>query len=363
MHPGWRGVHRPRLTAIWRAPADTPLPLDLDPRRECSQRAQAFQGNAAAGVLLPPMKCDSNPLAGRLAGALALIGGAALLLYALWPWLPSPAGRGARPRTVVFYGFSILGEAMNRRRAPRVRPPLAGADRRADRVRHLLRRLGHDHQPAHPGGAGAGRPCSPWSSTPSGWPRPASSPAGSWRRLPHGGVVNRTPFVLVVRKGNPMGIHDFADLARPGVKVVHPDPLTSGGANWALLAEYGSAARRSPGPARDGSGLRGPPRRLAPRRRPGRLGARRPHPVRERLRRRAGHLRAGRPRRRREGHAAGRDRLSSQHRALGAHAGHRGQERHPLRAPPDRRPGRLPLERAGAGAVRAATASAASTSG
>ncbi|HSU82999.1 MAG TPA: substrate-binding domain-containing protein, partial [Thermoanaerobaculia bacterium] len=76
-------------------------------------------------------------------------------------------------------------------------------------------------------------------------------PPGSWRRLPHGGVVNRTPFVLVVRKGNPKRIHDFADLARPGVKVVHPDPLTSGGANWALLAEYGSAARRSPGRAEE----------------------------------------------------------------------------------------------------------------
>ncbi|PYQ64608.1 MAG: sulfate ABC transporter substrate-binding protein, partial [Acidobacteria bacterium] len=76
-------------------------------------------------------------------------------------------------------------------------------------------------------------------------------PPGSWRRLPHGGVVNRTPFVLVVRKGNPLGIHDFADLARRGVKVVHPDPLTSGGANWALLAEYGSAARRSPGRERE----------------------------------------------------------------------------------------------------------------
>ena len=59
-------------------------------------------------------------------------------------------------------------------------------------------------------------------------------------------MVNRTPFVLVVRKGNPKRIRDFADLARPGVKVVHPDPLTSGGANWAILAEYGSAAGRSP---------------------------------------------------------------------------------------------------------------------
>ena len=35
------------------------------------------------------------------------------------------------------------------------------------------------------------------------------------------------------RPGNPKGIRDFADLARPGIGVVHPDPLTSGGAQWA----------------------------------------------------------------------------------------------------------------------------------
>ena len=38
--------------------------------------------------------------------------------------------------------------------------------------------------------------------------------AGSWRRLPHQGVVNYTPFVILVRPGNPLGIHDFADAAR-----------------------------------------------------------------------------------------------------------------------------------------------------
>jgi sulfate transport system substrate-binding protein len=70
---------------------------------------------------------------------------------------------------------------------------------------------------------------------------------GSWRALPHGGVVNRTPFVILVRPGNPKKIRDFADLARPGVEVVHPDPLTSGGANWAIIAEYGAGMRDSPG--------------------------------------------------------------------------------------------------------------------
>jgi len=54
----------------------------------------------------------------------------------------------------------------------------------------------------------------------------------TWKQLPHGGVINRTPFVIVVRPGNPKKIHDFSDLARPGIHIVHPDPLTSGAANW-----------------------------------------------------------------------------------------------------------------------------------
>ena len=62
-----------------------------------------------------------------------------------------------------------------------------------------------------------------------------------WHALPHQGIVSRSPLVIVVRPDNPLGIEDWADLARPGVSLVHPDPRTSGGAQWALLAEYGSA--------------------------------------------------------------------------------------------------------------------------
>jgi len=70
----------------------------------------------------------------------------------------------------------------------------------------------------------------------------------TWSESPHSGVLNRTPFIILVRPGNPKNIHDFADLARPGIEVVHPDPLTSGGAQWAILAEYGSALRRTGDP-------------------------------------------------------------------------------------------------------------------
>ncbi len=61
-----------------------------------------------------------------------------------------------------------------------------------------------------------------------------------WHSLPGKGIVNKSPLVILVRPGNPKGIHDFPDLAKPGVKVIHPDPVSSGGAQWSILAIYGS---------------------------------------------------------------------------------------------------------------------------
>jgi sulfate/thiosulfate transport system substrate-binding protein len=67
----------------------------------------------------------------------------------------------------------------------------------------------------------------------------------NWKGLPFGGIVNKTPFIILVRKGNPKGIHDFADLAKPGVRLIHPDPDSSGGAQWSILAIYGSELEKS----------------------------------------------------------------------------------------------------------------------
>src|SRR5678815_4944529 len=66
-----------------------------------------------------------------------------------------------------------------------------------------------------------------------------------WHSLPGQGIVNKTPFVIIVRKGNPKGIKDFSDLAKPGVRLIHPDPISSGGAQWSILAIYGSELKKS----------------------------------------------------------------------------------------------------------------------
>ena len=66
----------------------------------------------------------------------------------------------------------------------------------------------------------------------------------NWKGMPFGGIANKTPFVILVRKGNPKGIHDFPDLAKPGVRVIHPDPDGSGGAQWSILAIYGSELKK-----------------------------------------------------------------------------------------------------------------------
>lgn len=66
-----------------------------------------------------------------------------------------------------------------------------------------------------------------------------------WWVTPQRGIVNKTPFIILVRQGNPLGIKDFADLGKPGVKLIHPDPVSSGGAQWSILSIYGSELKKS----------------------------------------------------------------------------------------------------------------------
>jgi len=64
------------------------------------------------------------------------------------------------------------------------------------------------------------------------------------KRLPHNSSPYLSTIVLVVREGNPKGIKDWDDLVRPGIKVITPNPKTSGGARWNYLAAWEYAKRK-----------------------------------------------------------------------------------------------------------------------
>lgn len=59
------------------------------------------------------------------------------------------------------------------------------------------------------------------------------------QKLPHNSCPYTSTIVFLVRKGNPKKIHDWEDLVRPGVSVIAPNPKTSGGARWNVLAAWG----------------------------------------------------------------------------------------------------------------------------
>ncbi len=57
------------------------------------------------------------------------------------------------------------------------------------------------------------------------------------------GMVSDSIVVLAVRKGNPKGIKDWNDLTQKGLNILTPDPMTSGGAQWNVMAMFGAAKR------------------------------------------------------------------------------------------------------------------------
>jgi sulfate/thiosulfate-binding protein len=63
---------------------------------------------------------------------------------------------------------------------------------------------------------------------------------GNWNKNAFHGMVTDSVVVFVVRDGNPKKIHNWSDLAKSGVQVITPNPFTSGGARWNVMAAYGA---------------------------------------------------------------------------------------------------------------------------
>ena len=69
-----------------------------------------------------------------------------------------------------------------------------------------------------------------------------------WNKDKYHGMVTDSVVVFVVRKGNPKHVRAWADLIKPGMDVITPNPFTSGGARWNLMAAYGAMLKRGASP-------------------------------------------------------------------------------------------------------------------
>jgi sulfate transport system substrate-binding protein len=67
-----------------------------------------------------------------------------------------------------------------------------------------------------------------------------------WRKGPHKGIITTSVVAFGVRKGNPKGIKTWEDLTKPGIEVLYPNPKTSGGAMWDIIAIYGAGLKLAP---------------------------------------------------------------------------------------------------------------------
>ena len=66
--------------------------------------------------------------------------------------------------------------------------------------------------------------------------------ADDWNSDEHKGMVTDSVVVIATREGNPKDLKDWDDLTKDGVEVITPNPFTSGGARWNVLAAYGAAS-------------------------------------------------------------------------------------------------------------------------
>jgi sulfate transport system substrate-binding protein len=68
--------------------------------------------------------------------------------------------------------------------------------------------------------------------------------ADDWNTGPTKGMLTDSVVVIATRKGNPKSLKTWDDLVKPGVEIITPNPFTSGGARWNVLAGYGAKSNK-----------------------------------------------------------------------------------------------------------------------
>lgn len=161
-----------------------------------------------------------------------------LIVYALCTaWL---GGRGSGTRSVIIYGFSVLGEVMNQEILPVFKQQWF--EKTGEEIGFITSFAGSG-EIAEQLVEGVPAEIAIFSTESDAMLLMEKGVilGPNWKNLPHAGILNRSPIVILVRPGNPHQISNFSDLTSGDFDLIHPHPFTSGGARWAILAEYGSA--------------------------------------------------------------------------------------------------------------------------
>lgn len=166
-----------------------------------------------------------------------------LILISFCSCLPSAPNSGGDAQTITVYGFSIMKEALEKD----VYPAFAAKWKREHGVNvNFVSSFAGSETVTNQILQGASADVAILSiERDADRLMEGKATTTDWHTFPNSGIVNKTPFVILVRKGNPKQITDFPDLAKPDVKVIHPDPVSSGGAQWSILSIYGSELKKS----------------------------------------------------------------------------------------------------------------------
>ena len=176
------------------------------------------------------------------AGALAALG-LLLLVTALAPGCLTTESEGTDADTINLYGFSVKGEVMDGRIIPMFKTYWKNQTGKDVHFSTVYAGSGTVTNQVIAGAEGEVMVLS------TEWDAMQLQRKGlvttNWTAFPHNGTVTRSPWVIMSRPGNPKGLSDFPDLTKGGIELVHPDPLTSGGAMWSIFAIYGSELKKT----------------------------------------------------------------------------------------------------------------------
>lgn len=168
---------------------------------------------------------------------------ALLLATTALPGCLSGDGAASDERTINLYGFSVKGEVMDGRIIPMFKALWKNQTGERVEFKSVYAGSGTITNQVIAGAEGEVMLLSTeWDALQL---RGKGLATTDWNTFPHNGTVTTSPWVIMTRPGNPEGITDFPDLAADGIELVHPDPLTSGGAMWSIFAIWGSELKKT----------------------------------------------------------------------------------------------------------------------